>query len=582
MNIYELEVLKLIASVDYSNQRFIAEATSFSLGKVNEAIKSLVKKGYLASDFHLTKQAKDFLRRSRPDSAIILAAGFGLRMIPINNEVPKALLEINGEILIERLLKQLHAVGVTNIYIVVGFQKDKFEFLIDKYNVELIYNPSYVTKNNLSSLELVSDKISNSYIIPGDIWSKENPFSKYELYSWYLISEELEAESNIKLNRQRKLVTIKSNKLGQKMLGIAYLLGKNVIDLKLRLNELVRNENYNNEFWEKALFSFKYSEPIYGKLTKPETVYEINTYEQLRELDNSSKNLLSKTVKLISREMKIPTSDILNISLLKQGMTNHSFKFKVNADTFIMRLPGEGTEKLINRSQEYQVYQVIKSAELSDEVIYIDPKSGIKISKFIENARVSDPFKKSDVKAVMAKLREFHNMKLQVDHSFDVFEKIEYYEKLWQGEKSIFLDYQTTKNNIWKLKKVIAQFPKEWVLTHIDAVPDNFIFADDRIYLIDWEYAAMQDPHLDIAMFAIYSLYNKKQVDSLIDAYFIEGCSKDNRIKIYAYIAMCGLLWSNWCEYKRTYGVEFGEYSLRQYRYAKDFYKLLKSEFVGL
>ena len=48
------------------------------------------------------------------------------------------------------------------------------------------------------------------------------------------------------------------------------------------------------------------------------------------------------------------------------------------------------------------------------------------------------------------------------------------------------------------------------------------------------------------------------------------------RIKIYIYIAMCGLLWSNWCEYKRKLGVEFGEYSLRQYRYAKDFYRAAK------
>ena len=47
------------------------------------------------------------------------------------------------------------------------------------------------------------------------------------------------------------------------------------------------------------------------------------------------------------------------------------------------------------------------------------------------------------------------------------------------------------------------------------------------------------------------------------------------RTKIYAYIAVCGLLWSNWCEYKSRLGVEFGEYSLKQYRYAKDTINLL-------
>ena len=81
---------------------------------------------------------------------------------------------------------------------------------------------------------------------------------------------------------------------------------------------------------------------------------------------------------------------------------------------------------------------------------------------------------------------------------------------------------------------------------------------------------------MDIAMFCIYSLYSKRQCDQLIDIYFENSCSKATRAKIYCYIAICGLLWSNWCEYKRKLGVEFGEYSLRQYRFAKDYYKYAK------
>ena len=91
----------------------------------------------------------------------------------------------------------------------------------------------------------------------------------------------------------------------------------------------------------------------------------------------------------------------------------------------------------------------------------------------------------------------------------------------------------------------------------------------------------MQDPHVDIAMFCIYSLYNKQQVDRLIDLYFEGGCDRVTRAKIYAYIAMCGLLSSNWCEFKRKLGVEFGEYSLRQYRFAKDYFKYAMQEKEG-
>lgn len=70
-------------------------------------------------------------------------------------------------------------------------------------------------------------------------------------------------------------------------------------------------------------------------------------------------------------------------------------------------------------------------------------------------------------------------------------------------------------------------------------------------------------------------MYGKKQIDKLIDIYFEEdgGCDKATRAKIYCYVSVCGLIWSNWCEYKRNLGVEFGEYSLYQYRYAKEYYK---------
>ena len=200
----------------------------------------------------------------------------------------------------------------------------------------------------------------------------------------------------------------------------------------------------------------------------------------------------------------------------------------------------------------------------------------------MEGARVCDPSNYEDVKKCMKRLRDFHEMKLRVNHEFDIFGQMKFYETLWDGTPSIYKDYKKTKANVLSLKPYIDTHTEEKVLTHIDAVPDNFLFVEkdgkEEIRLIDWEYAGMQDPHVDVAMFCIYSLYNKRQVDRLIAAYFKEGCDDATRIKIYCYIAACGLLWSNWCEYKRNLGVEFGEYSLRQYRYAKDYYRIVQEE----
>ena len=274
------------------------------------------------------------------------------------------------------------------------------------------------------------------------------------------------------------------------------------------------------------------------------------------------------------------------LQTMKTGMTNRSYAFFVKGNRYIIRIPGEGTDRLINRAQEHAVYSAIEPLGISETVHYFDPATGIKIASYLTDAHVCNSVNWVEVEKCVATLREFHSNKLHVAHSFDLWERLGFYESLWKGAPSIYADYDRTKRAVLSLKRFIDVQPKSIQLCHIDAVPDNLLFVTtdgkEEIQLIDWEYAGMQDPHVDVAMFCIYSLYSKRQADRLIAAYFTEGCDDETRIKIYCYIAACGLLWSNWCEYKRNLGVEFGEYSLRQYRYAKDYYRIVQEELKKL
>ena len=180
MNIQQYDIMNILAIERYENQRILAEKTGYSLGKVNSSLKILKEQGYLDEDMQLTEKAEKEFDSKRPQNAVILAAGFGMRMIPINMEVPKGIIEVRGEALIERLIRQLHEAGVHQIDIVVGFMKEQYEYLIDKYQVNLVYNGEYATKNNLFSLKKVIHKIGNTYILPSDVWCSSNPFSKNE------------------------------------------------------------------------------------------------------------------------------------------------------------------------------------------------------------------------------------------------------------------------------------------------------------------------------------------------------------------------------------------------------------------
>ncbi len=575
MNIQEYSIMNALAKKIYKNQRELAKFTGYSVGKINQSLKKLESIGYIDEKKQLTLKALQELEKKKPKNAIILAAGYGMRMVPINVEIPKGLLEIKGEPLIERIICQLHDVGITDIDVVVGFMKEQYEYLIDKYHVNLVFNKDYMTKNNLYSLYKVSNKINNTYIIPCDIWCEENPFSKKEWCSWYMITDNTDERSSVRVNRKKELVRVKKEEKGNMMIGISYILKEEAEILKEHLENLMGEKENDQAFWETALFD-RGKMIVSPKEVKNEKVHEINTYEQLRELDSDSNHLQSNIIELISNVFNCEAKEITEIRSLKKGMTNRSFAFGCRGKRYIMRIPGEGTDKMINRRQEYEVYEQLKDKEITDPVIYMSPENGYKITEYIENTRTCDAMNEEDVRRCMEYLKKFHDLNLKVEHKFDLFAQIEYYESLWKGEASVYRDYQTTKKHIYRLKKYIEKQPKQWALTHIDAVCDNFLMKDNQIYLIDWEYAGMQDVHVDIAMFAIYAMYDREHVEKLIDAYFNGLIEETVRIKIYCYIAICGLLWSNWCEYKRICGVEFGEYSLKQYRYAKEYYRIVE------
>jgi thiamine kinase-like enzyme len=394
-----------------------------------------------------------------------------------------------------------------------------------------------------------------------------------------MVSEIIESESDVRVNRKKELVRVTDGKDGNSMVGISYLCDTVADQVKKNILDMCKQPEYDGSFWETALYKDN-KMMASARVVSSSEVVEINTYEQLRDLDDHSEQLKSDALEVIAKVFNCNTSDILDIQVLKKGMTNRSFLFTVNGAKYIMRIPGEGTDQLINRENEAEVFSSLKGKGLCDDPVYINPKNGYKITKFLEGIRTCDPYSEDDLMRCMRLLKKFHDMKLEVNQKFDLFEKINFYESLWNGAKSVYRDYEITKQHVFELKDYIDKQKKDICLTHIDAVYDNFLFymceGEEKLQLTDWEYSSMQDPHVDLAMFSIYAFYNKEQVDHLLDLYYEGECPEDVRTKVYAYMAICGLLWSNWCEYKSHLGIEFGEYSLRQYRYAKDYYKLAK------
>ena len=119
------------------------------------------------------------------DNAIIMAAGTASRFAPLSYERPKALIKVKGEILIERQITQLREAGIDEIILVVGYMKESFEYLKEKFGVKIVENNEYLTRNNNGSIYAAREYLKNTYICSSDNYFSKNPFEAEVDDSYY-------------------------------------------------------------------------------------------------------------------------------------------------------------------------------------------------------------------------------------------------------------------------------------------------------------------------------------------------------------------------------------------------------------
>jgi len=137
-------------------------------------------------DEALRLHARDMLTPYRVKNAVLMAAGYGSRLGPITEQIPKGLLRIRGEVLVERQIEQLVEAGVADIFLVTGYRSEQFAYLGTHPHVHIVENPDYHRYNNTSSLYRVLDELDNTYICSADNYFTKNVFAPYVYRSYYV------------------------------------------------------------------------------------------------------------------------------------------------------------------------------------------------------------------------------------------------------------------------------------------------------------------------------------------------------------------------------------------------------------
>ena len=260
-----------------------------------------------------------------------MAAGTSSRFVPLCWERPKGLLEVKGEILIERQIKQLKAAGVDKITIVTGYMADKFEYLKDKFGVSLVYNPDYARYNNTSTLMCVLDKLGDTWICSSDNYFTENVFDEHPACSQYS-AEYTDGETD-----EYCLTCDKDDNIINVTVGGAnawYMIGhvffsKGFSDtFKKILVEEYKYEKTRQGYWEDVYIKHLKDLPLMEiRKYQPGIINEFDSLEDLRTFDRSYiDDTRSTIIKRICETEKCSQKDISNIKKNRNEF-NYSFVF---------------------------------------------------------------------------------------------------------------------------------------------------------------------------------------------------------------------------------------------------------------
>lgn len=272
-------------------------------------------------------------------NAIIMAAGTSSRFVPLSVERPKGLVEVKGEILIERQIRQLKEAGITDITLVVGYKAEMFAYLRDKYAVDIVYNEDFARYNNTSSLIRVIEKLDNTFICSSDNYFPENVFTRESVDSYYsaLYAEGKTNEYCLITNAEDQITDVKvGGHDSWYMVGHVFFNHEFSEKFRKLMIKEYCNETTQQGYWEDLYIHYIDQLPKM-KINRYQEgdIQEFDSLDELRMFDESYKNdTRSSIVKQICKQLEVEEACVHAFRNIKHKGNYLQFHFKVYDDVY--------------------------------------------------------------------------------------------------------------------------------------------------------------------------------------------------------------------------------------------------------
>lgn len=562
----EFSLLCAIRKQGLQSIRKLKALTALSTGYLSQTLKDFAERGLTDAE-GITEKGLRALQPYRVENAVIMAAGLSSRFVPLSLEKPKGLLVVRNEVLIERQIEQLLAAGIREIVLVLGYKKEAFFYLEDKYpGIRIIINPEYATKNNIHTLYLARDYIRNTYICSSDDYFEENPFEEY-VYQSYYSAVRVEQKTNewymIPDSRMNIARVQKHGEKGLIMMGHVYW-DRHFSEAMLKLIvEDHETGKYEQALWEDLLMDYVRKLPPMEIREYPrDMIHEFDSLEELREFDlYYVHDTHSRIMKNITKTLSCREDDIAGFSTLKKGITNTSFLFEVREKKYVYRHPNDDAMIRVDRSREKRSLELARSIGADPTLVYMDETAGWKISAYLESARHPSPSSPEDTRRVAALLRKLHDRNLSVRWSFFPWEEAHRMEILLRSEKEGISDpgFDALRDRVARCLKSCEGDGISLCFCHCDAGADNWLLTEGGTALIDWEYAGLADPGCDLGTYILHAGWDVPRAEDFIRAYCGGDLTPERMRHFLAYTAVMAWYWYVWGLSREAGGLILGE-----------------------
>lgn len=572
MNKKEFEIMRYLCEHHGSlTQRIIAEETKHSLGTVNTILAALQKASLISDDYQATAKGFQMMEPYRVKNAIILAAGMSTRFIPVSYELPKGLISVKGEVMIEREIRQLQEAGIQEIVVVVGYMMEKFFYLRDKYNVKLVVNNEFATKNTHSSIYVARDYLSNTYILCSDNYYPQNMFHQYEYRAFYC-SVFLPGTSYVEraFTFDHDGLVVDTNKPSHDqwiMYGHAYFDHAFTAKFRPVLESYFGRPGVEGMYWENVWAENVKDIPMWIQQCTDQDILEFDSMDELKAFDPDY--IYHNRVKVfenICRILCCEISDIEDMSTIKKGLNNQSFKFRVNGEYYIYRHPGVNASGVIDRKKEAANLRAAKKLKIDETLVYIDEDEGWKISRFIDTTETFDFSNKKHIDMLARKLKTLHDANLSVGFGFeyqkegdriiDILRHIDAmaYRRSLAEKEAMQPIFEFLENDKWQVS-----------LCHNDLYEPNLLVDGDTLHLIDWEFSGDADIGFDICK--LFAVHNPpyEEYDYWLEQYYGRKTSNEEKRHLIACAAVIYYYWYIWGIYAGKNNQNVSNYMMAWY-----------------